>query len=102
MKAEHREDENTLIMGGILSFHQEKRTALRAIRIGISMAAAQVSLLGLMKVSSAFYIYIRTRHWTVPFVMLNSVFFGLTVFFLIVSLIRIHRLDRKISEFKQK
>jgi hypothetical protein len=56
MKTEHSDDENTLALEGILSFHQEKRTALRAIRIGISMIAGQATLLGLItncKIESA-------------------------------------------------
>ena len=102
MKTQHNEDEDTLLTEQILSFHQEKRTSLRLIRIGLSMVAAQASLLGVMFATSAYDAYIRTRHWMVPFLVLNLLFFATGAGLIVQSMIHIHRLDHKIWLFKQK
>lgn len=102
MKKKHAEDEEALIVEEILSFHQEKRNALKTIRIGIAMVAAQLSLLSVLMTTTAYPAYIQSRHWVIPFVALNALFFGLTLATIVVPLIRIRRLDQNIMKFKAK
>ena len=102
MKTEHGEDEASLIVEVILSLHQEKRTALKAIRVGITMVAAQASLLGMMITTSAYHTYIQARHWTMPFTAFNMLFSVMALGLIVEPLVRIHRLNRKIMEFEKK
>ena len=100
MKIKHNEYEEALIVEEILSFHQEKRTALKIVRTGIAMVAVQLSLLGMMGISPATRAEM-VRHWGAPLLALNLVFFLLSVCCVVYPLIRIHRLDQKISKFEQ-
>ena len=86
----------------MLSFHQEKRTALKTLRIGIGLVAAQASLVGLLFATSTYSVYIRSRHWETPLVALNLLFFCLAAVCIVLPVIRIYRLDYNIMEFKQK
>jgi hypothetical protein len=102
MNREHHDNENTLLVEEILSFHQEKRTALKTLRIGIGLVAAQASLAGLLFATSAYSVYIRARHWEAPLVILNLLIFCLAAACILIPVIRIYRLDHNILEFKQK
>ena len=100
MKRKHNEYEDALIVEEILSFHQEKRTALKSVRTGIAMLAVQVSFMGLMVILPAFRADMAS-HWIVPLVAVNLLFFLLSACCVVYPLIRIRRLDQKISKFEQ-
>jgi uncharacterized membrane-anchored protein len=48
MNKKYSEDEDALIVGEIQSFLQEKRTALKTIRIGTAVIVAVISLIGFL------------------------------------------------------
>jgi len=71
------------------------------VRTGIAMVAVQVSLLGLMVIlfkSRAD----RASHWVVALVAVNLLFFFLSASCVVYPLIRIHRLDQKLSKIEQE
>lgn len=95
MKRKNNEYEDALTVDEILSLHQEKRTALKSVRIGIAMVAIQASLLGVMVVSTSSPAHMAS-HWVVPLLAINVLFFLLSACCIAYPLIRIHRLDQKI------
>ena len=101
MKRNYNENEDSIIVAEIQTLHHEKRTALRFVRTCIAMITIQVSLLGLM----AFHLSPHADlvlHRIVPLTAVNLIFFLLSAYCVVYPLIRIHRLDQKISKFKQK
>jgi len=102
MKKAYTEDEDTLVTEEILSLEQEKRTALKTIRIGLSMVALQASLFFLALTHAAIYRHILASDWDVPFWILNLLFCGAALLFIIRPLIRIRRWDRKIARLRRR
>jgi hypothetical protein len=94
-------DVDSLIVEEILVFHQEKRTALRMVRIGISSIIAQITILGFLIATSKYYKWVEVMHLWIPFVVLNLVVLGIAGYFIFGSLIHIHRLDRQIHRYKK-
>ncbi len=101
MKAKHNEYEDSLIVGEIQTFLQEKRTALKSVRTGIAMVVGQGSLLGLMVVFFQSHADMA-NHWVVPLLAVNLLFFFVSAYCIVYPLMRIHRLDQKISRFEQE
>jgi hypothetical protein len=101
MKDIINENQNNLFTDKILLFLQEKRTALAYIRIGISTIIAQISILGVMIVTSKYYSYIEVMHLLIPFVVLNIMVLCVAVYFIVRPLIQLHRLDREILKYKR-
>lgn len=102
MDRNYREDEDTLIVDAIQSFLQEKRTALKAIRTGIAVILAQISAVGFLAAAFRNHAFIQTMHWMDVLVVLAAILLGTTVYLVVYPIIRIHHLNRKISEFKQR
>jgi len=101
MEKKYNEDLDNLIVEEILVLLQEKRTALRMVRIGISAVIALISILGLLIATSRYYKWIEVMHLWIPFVLLNLVVLGIAGYFIFGSLIHIHRLDRQILKYKK-
>ena len=101
MKRNYNGYEDSIIVAEIETLHHEKRTALKFVRTGIAMITVQVSLLGLMAIPILPHAYL-VKHWIVPLSAVNLIFFLLSAYCVVYPLIRIHRLDQKISKFKQK
>jgi len=101
MEKKYNEDLDNLIVEEILVFLQEKRTALRMVRIGISAVIALISILGLLIATSRYYKWMEVMHLWIPFVLLNLVVLGIAGYFIFGSLIHIHRLDRQILKYKK-
>jgi uncharacterized membrane protein len=102
MERKPNEDEGNLIVEEILYFLQEKRTALRMIRIGISAIIAQISILGFLIATSKYYEWMEVMHLWIPFALLNLIVLGIAVYFIFGSLVRIHQLDRQILRYHEK
>ncbi len=100
MKREPNNDEETLKVEEILTFHQEKRTALKSVRMGIAMVVVQASLFALMEVPLVLQSSMAS-HRLFLLLAVNLLFFLLSLGCIVFALIRIHRLDRKISTFEQ-
>ena len=101
MEKKYKEDVDNLIVEEILVLLQEKRTALRMVRIGISAVIALISILGLLIATSRYYKWMEVMHLWIPFVLLNLVVLGIAGYFIFGSLIHIHRLDRQILRYKK-
>jgi len=101
VKTKYNEDVDTLIVEEILVLLQEKRTALRMVRIGISAVIAEITILGLLIATSRYYKWIEVMHLWIPFVLLNLIVLALAGYFIFGSLIHIHRLDRQVLRFKK-
>ena len=102
MNKDYREDEDALIVEEIQSFLQEKRTALKAIRMGIAVILAQISAVGFLVTAFRNHALIQAMHWMDILVVLGAILLGTTTYLVVYPLIRIHRLNRKILKFKQK
>jgi hypothetical protein len=102
MNRNYRDDENTLIVEEIQAFLQEKRTALKAIRLGIAVILAQISAVGFLVTAFRNHAFVQVMYRTDIVVVLCAIFMGTTIYLFVYPLIRIYRLNRKILEFKQK
>ena len=102
MKKNYREDEDALIVEEIQSFLQEKRTALKAIRMGIAVILVQISAVGFLVTAFRHHAYMQAMHWVDILVVLGVILLGTAIYLFVYPLIRIHRLNHKILEFKQR
>ena len=102
MKRNYREDEDTLMVEEIQSFLQEKRTALKAIRIGKAVILVEISAVGFLATVFRNHALIQAMHWVDILVVLAVIFLGTAIYLFVYPLIRIHRLNHKILEFKQR
>jgi membrane protein YdbS with pleckstrin-like domain len=102
VKINYREDEDALIVEEIHSFLQEKRTALKAIRIGIAVILVEISAVGFLATIFRNHALIQAMHWVDIFIVLAVIFMGTAIYLFVYPLIRINRLNQKILEFKQK
>lgn len=102
MKRNYREDEDTLMVEEIQSFLQEKRTALKAIRIGITVILVEISAVGFLATVFRNHALIQAMHWVDILVVLAVIFLGTAIYLFVYPLIRIHRLNHKILEIKQR
>lgn len=100
MEKKYNEAVDNLIVEEILVLLQEKRTALRMVRIGISAVIAQISILGFLIATSKYYEWMQVMHLWIPFALLNLVVLGVAGYFIFGSLIQIRRLDRQILRYK--
>jgi hypothetical protein len=57
-------------------------------------------MVGLLIVASKYYVLLEVMHLWVPFVSLNLILFGIAIYFIVRSLIQIHRLDRLIRKYR--
>ncbi len=100
MEQKYNEGVDNLIVEGILVLLQEKRTALRMVRIGITAVIAQISILGFLIATSKYYEWIQVMHLWIPFALLNLVVLGVAGYFIFGSLIQMRQLDRQILRYK--
>ncbi len=102
MKKKYSEDEDALIVEEIQAFLQEKRTALKAIRMGIAVILAQLSAVGFLVTAFRHHAIIQAMHWVDILVVLGVILLGTAIYLFVYPLIRIRRLNRKILEFEQR
>lgn len=102
MNNKYSEDEDALIVEEIQSFLQEKRTALKTIRIGIAVIVAQISLIGFLIATFRSHAIIQARDWMGMLAALGVILLGVVIYLFIIPIIRIRRLDQKILKFKQR
>jgi len=102
MKRNYTEEKDALIVEEIQSFLQEKRTALKAIRMGIAVILAQISVVGFLVTAFRHHAFIQAMHWMDILVVLGVILLGTAIYLFAYPLIRIHRLNRKILEFKRR
>ena len=70
-------DVDNIIVEEILVLLQEKRTALRMVRIGIAAIIAQITILGFLIATSKYYERMEVMHLWIPFALLNLVVLGI-------------------------
>jgi hypothetical protein len=88
-----------LILDILLTLHQEKRTALVMIRIGIATFIAQIAILGFLIATSKFYQWVEVMHLVIPFILLNLIVFGIASYLIFRSILKINQLDRRILRY---
>jgi uncharacterized membrane protein len=96
-----RGEADSIVVEEILSLLQEKRTVLKAIRIGLAIIVAQTSLLGFLMAVPAYRAFIRVGYGMILFAALNLILASFAVYFLVVPLLHMYRLNRKILRFKR-
>ena len=102
MNNKYSEDEDALIVEEMQSFLQEKRTALKTIRIGIAVIVAQISLIGFLFSAFRSHAIVQARDWMGILTALGVVLLGAVIYLFIIPLIRIRRMNRKILKFKRR
>ena len=102
MQEDNSGDRDNIIVDEILLFLQEKRTALATIRIGLATIMVQISILSFLIATSRFYEWMEVVHLLVPFILLNLVVLGIAGYFLVGSLLQLHRLERQIVAYKKR
>jgi hypothetical protein len=100
MKKNCREEEDALMVEEIQSLHQEKRTALRIIRIGIGVFMAQVAAAGYALRAFRHHDFAQSVYLTDILGVICIFILIITIGLMVGSLIRIRSLDRKILKFK--
>lgn len=102
MEKKYGEDEDALIVEEIQSFFQEKRTALKAVRMGIAVILVLISAVGFLVTSFRNHALLQAMHWVDILIVLGVILLGTASYLFVYPLIRIHRLNQKILEFKQR
>lgn len=80
----------------------EKRTALSALRTGISVFVLPLSVLSLLVATSRYYEIPQVLHFLLPLLILCALLVFLGSYLIVRSIVRIHRYDRLIRKIKQK
>jgi hypothetical protein len=104
MKDKYSIENDNLIIDKLLTLHQEKRTDLSMIRIGIATIISQISILSFLIVTSKYYQWMEVMHLVIPFSLLNLIVFGIAGYLVFRSILKIHQLDRRIikqTEFRE-
>ncbi|MGE5259215.1 MAG: hypothetical protein ACM3KE_21265 [Hyphomicrobiales bacterium] len=102
MNSNYSENEDVLIIEELQCFLQEKRTALKAIRMGIAIILAQASAVGFLVTTFRNHALIQALRWIDILVVLGVILAATAIYLVVGPLIRIRRINRKISQFKQK
>ena len=102
MKDKSDQDLDNLVVDEMLMLLQEKRTALKMIRIGLATLVAQISILAVLMAAAKFINWMHVLHLLIPFILLNLAVLVLAGYFIFVPLIQIGRLDREIILCKDK
>jgi Na+-translocating ferredoxin:NAD+ oxidoreductase RnfE subunit len=77
MKDKCSKEEDKLIVDELLTFHQEKRTALAMIRIGIATLITQISIVSFLIATSKYYQWMEVMHLMIPLILHNLIVFGI-------------------------
>lgn len=102
MNRKYNEDEDALLVEQIQSALQEKRTALKAIRMGISVVLVFISAIAFLVTAFGRRAFFQVMPYENIFVVLAVISVCIAIFLVVYPLIRIHRLNRKILKSKQK
>ena len=96
-----KEDNDNLVTELLLTFEQDKRTALAMTRIGITTLVAQITILGFLIAASRYYRMMEVMHLVIPFILLNLVVFGIAGYLIFRSIFKIHQIDRQIMKTRE-
>ena len=92
-------EKSSLVLDELLTLHQEKRTALAMIGIGIATLIAQISILSFLIATSKYYQWMEVVHLVIPFILLNLIVFGIAGYLIFRSIIKMHQLDRRMIRY---
>lgn len=96
------EDEDALLIEEIQSLLQEKRTALKVIRIGIAVFVAQVGAAGYLLSAFGRHALAKEGYSMGVLAALGVIIVGVSVYLVFGSVFRIQGMDRKILKLKQR
>jgi hypothetical protein len=97
-----RDDEDALIVEEIQSLHQEKRTALKVIRIGIAVVLAQIAAAGYIFSAFRHHAFFQAKGGMDILAALGVALLGIAITLVFGALLHIRRLDRKIATFNRR
>jgi len=100
--AMERKDDSSEIYTAVSLLLAEKRTSLSVLRTAIALFTVPTSVFTILVATSRYYDLNASLYFAVPLFLLCSflIFFGL--YLVIRSLRRLHDIDRKIQEMKEK
>jgi uncharacterized membrane protein YidH (DUF202 family) len=95
-------DESSEIFNSVSLLLAEKRTSLSVLRTAIALFTVPTSVFTILVATSRYYDLNESLYFAVPLFLLCFflIFFGL--YLVIRSLRRLHAIDRKIQEIKEK
>ncbi len=91
-----------MVVEEIQSLHQEKRTALKAIRMGVAVILAQISAIGFLATAFRNHAFFQAMPYKGALAVLAVFLLGISIYLVVYPLIRIRRLNRKILKLTQK
>jgi signal transduction histidine kinase len=93
------EDESGLIVEEIQSVLQGKRTALKALLIGVAVLLAQISVGGYLAAAFRHHAFIQAMNWMDILAALGMILLGAAIYLVVGLLIRIHCLNRRSAAY---
>ena len=102
MKQKKDFEDTSLALNEVQLILAEKRTALSALRTGITVFVLPLSVLSVLVATSRYYTIAEVTHLLLPllFICAGLVFLG--SYLIVHAILRIHRYDRLIRKIKQK
>ena len=101
-KADRREEKETVIIEEMLSLLQEKRTGLKAIRVGIAVLLAQLSLAGFLVTRARNRLAaLPVIHGVVLLSGLSLILFAVALFLVVRPLMRLRRVDAALHHHRE-
>ena len=95
-------EDSSLVINEVQLILAEKRTALSALRTGISVFVFPVSVLSVLVATSRYYEIANVMHFLLPLLLLCGGLVFLGSYLIVHAIARIHRYDRLIRIIKQK
>jgi uncharacterized membrane protein YidH (DUF202 family) len=96
------EDEDALIVEQMQAILQEKRTALKIIRIGIAVVLAQAGAAGTVAAAFSRHAFLLARGAVDAAAVLGAVLLGVALYLVVSAIIRIRRLDRDMLKLERR
>ena len=93
---------DAVIINEIQLILAEKRTALAAMRTGITVFVLPLSVLSVLIATSRYYDVVHVKSLLVPLLILNAALVVLGSYLIIRAIIRIHRYDSLVNKIKLK
>jgi uncharacterized membrane protein YidH (DUF202 family) len=102
MKKNYTSEEDLLMIEEIQFLLQEKRTALKIIRIGATVFMVEMAALGYLLSAFKRHVFILSPDVHDVLIVLGVVIMVVTIGLMVGPIARIHHISRKIEKFKQR
>jgi hypothetical protein len=102
MKEKFGEDEDALLIEELQSLLQEKRTALKVIRIGIALFMAQIGATGYLLTAFGRHTFAQAVYSMDFLAVLGMIILAVAIYLVVGPIFRIRRLDQEIMKIKRR